>query len=129
MDKSNTDLLRVRTHRDQLLKDADVQKVKENFEKTHILEQKTLKKSRRERITALEIEISRLKLCMAGNSGEMGLVEFFKSQSIKDSASKTSDIYLNPFSFISSELKRVSTEKDILSESIPAGDVSPFNYF
>jgi uncharacterized small protein (DUF1192 family) len=116
--------LRVRTHRDQLLKDADVQKVKENSEKTHILEQKTINKSRRERIATLESEISRLKLCMAGNSGEMGLVEFFKSQSISDSTSKTSDVYLNPFSFVSSELQRVSKEKDVLLDSLSAGDVS-----
>jgi hypothetical protein len=107
MKKVHADLLRVRANRDNFQKKLEVFLAQEAKEKAHIKQMETLNISRAERIKTLESELQRLKVCMAGNSGELGLVEFFK-HSEND----------NPYQSLASKLQSITKENALLQETI-----------
>jgi E3 ubiquitin-protein ligase BRE1 len=107
MKKVNADLLRVRTNRDSFQKKVEVFLAQEAKEKEYVKQTQTLANSRNERIKTLESELKRLKVCMAGNSGELGLVEFFKHSETE-----------NPYQSLSSKLQQSIKENSELQEII-----------
>ena len=75
--KSNQELVRLRTNRDQLAKNIEQMKLKtQDSEVVHL---KTLVDARKQKIDYLESELSRLKACVAGDIGELGLLKFFET--------------------------------------------------
>lgn len=67
----------MRTHRDSLQKNFDTLNAKDISHLKFLGEMKVLASARQERIVCLESELARLKVCMAADAGEKGLIEFF----------------------------------------------------
>ena len=73
--KSNQELTRLRTNRDQLAK--TIEGLKMNSQDGELNHLKTLVEARKKKIDFLESELIRLKTCVAGDLGEFGLMKFF----------------------------------------------------
>ncbi|KAK6091210.1 E3 ubiquitin-protein ligase bre1, variant 3 [Batrachochytrium dendrobatidis] len=75
--KLELDLHRIRTGRDALQKTLDERIVKDDLEIKQHQELKVIADTRSNRIITLEAEVQRLKMRLAADSGERGLLEFF----------------------------------------------------
>ncbi|ORY39878.1 hypothetical protein BCR33DRAFT_699670 [Rhizoclosmatium globosum] len=82
--KLETDLARVRTHRDSLQEAAQIQKEKESLEVHHHKEIMFLAGSQKSKIQELESKIERLKLELARNNVDGFLREYFASDAMTD---------------------------------------------
>lgn len=107
MKKISADLLRVRANRDNFQKKVDIFVAQDAKGKAHLKNIETLAQSRSQRIKTLESELNRLKICMAGNSGELGLVRFFNRAETDD-----------PYHTLVAKLESLSKENSVLQETI-----------
>ncbi|KAJ3022706.1 E3 ubiquitin-protein ligase bre1 [Thoreauomyces humboldtii] len=88
--KLETDLTRIRGHRDQLQQNLDLRGSKDEAEMHQLQEIKVLANTRKDRILCLEQDILRLKTHMAASSGDRALMKFFED--FPDDANPLADL-------------------------------------
>ncbi|TPX57776.1 hypothetical protein PhCBS80983_g03563 [Powellomyces hirtus] len=78
MKKLESDLTRIRGHRDQLQHNLDLRVSKDEIEIQQLQEIRVVANARKDRIHCLEQDVLRLKLHMAANTGDRALITFFE---------------------------------------------------
>ncbi|PVU94739.1 hypothetical protein BB561_002295 [Smittium simulii] len=94
LQKVQQDLMRVRSHRDQIQRELEERRMHDSVEKNGHLELQTLSDARRQRLIALVLENRRLRAHIASSTGDEKAVDFYTNPPITEDISVTEELRL-----------------------------------